>query len=247
MLVVQQALQVRSRKRSPHWLKPAHNAVKMQSFHKTGWATLSLDYIGSLIASTTRPAQLCFLHLELPGWKPNLWNGCAHQLPHLSVAPVRQKQFPCPAPHLPTEEQNQWAGPALQTAAGWPAQTRSILLALRQTSPQHSSAAQGMLLSVSLCQSSVWKSPVQVHAQDRVPYPALMLAMPWRSTNLLQGVAQYLSQCHLAWRHLPQTQLLFPPCQSTQELPQSRQEESIFFYFMKQQKRLWDLGRRQVV
>lgn len=101
MLVVQQALQVMSRKRSPHWLKPAHNAVKMQSFHKTGWATLTLDYIGSLIASTTRPAQLCFLHLELSGCKLNLWNGCAHQLPDLSVAPMSQKQPPtlaCPTP-----------------------------------------------------------------------------------------------------------------------------------------------------
>lgn len=51
MLFVQQTLQVGSRKRSSHRLKPAQGTVKMHSFHKTGWATLPLDYIGSALGA----------------------------------------------------------------------------------------------------------------------------------------------------------------------------------------------------
>lgn len=68
-------VQVGSRGESPHCLQPAHSSVKMHSFHKTGWATLSFDYIGSLMAPKMRLVQLCFLLLELRGCKHNLWNG----------------------------------------------------------------------------------------------------------------------------------------------------------------------------
>lgn len=241
MLVVQQALRVRSRKRSPHWLKPAHNAVKMQSFHKTGWATLSLDYIGSLIASTTRPAQLCFLHLELPGCKPNSemdvptsshicqWHQCVKSSPPALACPI--------PPHRGAKPVSRACTPNCSRVTS--------------TDKGHSACAQESFSPAWFCSTG--------DAYKCFLVPVISLEIPGASTCIGQGplppfsckqclgVAQYPSQCHLAWRHLPWTQQVFPPARAPKRYHNPGRKKAFFFYFMKQQQRLWDLGRSQVV
>lgn len=93
------------------------------------------------------------------------------------------------------------------------------------------------------------------------PVPVISLDIPGASTRTGQAPLSPFSckQC-LGGQQISSKELHnIPPnatwledtflrlCQGTQKLPQSRQEESLFFYFMKQQQRLWDLGRSQVI